>query len=298
MKEVAKTILMSKRSLEADSLCCPVSEIFDKVGFSDVKNRDLEYTKARVGVIIPAAGRDSEFPGIPKAMLNIKGKPVLQRQVDILKKIGLSDITVIRGYEKDKFTVQGIKYIDNDEYEKHFLMNSIFKAEDKMSHGFVCINSDVLFKEEIIKRLIESKDDIVLVVDNSYEYHKHNVEKGLDLVMVKHKPSKSMRVWEERENNVMRIGKTISKEMADFEYIGIAYFSDYGAEILKKVYYDCMASAKGPFHEAPDFERAGFTDIIQQIIELGFKVKILEVHKGWMEIHNKKDYEDANKISL
>lgn len=298
MKETAKLILANQRSLEADSLCCPVSEIFDKVGFSDVKSRDMKFAKGKVSVIIPAAGRDSEFQGIPKAMLDIKGKPLLQRQVDMLKKNGIKDISVIRGYEKEKFSVQGIKYTDNDDYEKTFILDSLFRAEESMNSGFIYINSDLLFKEDIIKRLLETKDDIVLVVDNSYEYHKHNVDKGLDLVMAKQKPSKSIRVWEERENEVVRIGKNISKEMADFEFIGIAYFSEYGADILKKVYHDCLANSKGNFHEAPDLKRAGFTDIIQEIIDRGFKVKLIEVHKGWMEIHNRKDFEEANKTAI
>lgn len=298
MKETAKLILSNQRSLEADSLCCPVSEIFDRVGFSDVKKRDTDFARGRVSVIIPAAGKDMEFPGMPKAMLDIKGKPLLQRQVDMLRKNGISDISIIRGYAKEKFSVQGIKYIDNDDYEKTFILDSLFKAEERMNSGFIYMNSDLLFKEDIIKRLLETKDDIVLVVDNSFEYHKHNVEKGLDLVMAKQKPSKSTRVWEEKENEVIRIGKSISKEMADFEFIGIAYFSEYGAETLKKVYYDCKSNSHGKFHEAPDFSRAGFTDIIQEIIDRGFKVKMIEVHKGWMEIHNRKDFEEANKSDI
>ena len=35
---------------------------------------------------------------------------------------------------------------------------------------------------------------------------------------------------------------------------------------------------------------------LQEIIDRGFKVHILEFHKGWIEVHNKKDLELAEKL--
>ena len=77
--------------------------------------------------------------------------------------------------------------------------------------------------------------------------------------------------------------------MADYEYIGIAYFSKFGAEILRKVHYDCKKNWKGQFHEAEEYSKADFMDLIQEIINRGFKVNIVEVHKGWIEINDQKD---------
>ncbi len=295
MNEVAKTILRNGRGLEANPFCSSVDEIFEKVGFFEIKEKDKLYRKGKFRVIIPAAGEDKEFKGIPKAMLEINGKPLLQRQVEVLKKCGIENITVVRGYQKNKFNVEGVKYIDNEDYDKYFMLHSLFCAEDDMEKGFIYINSDILFIEDIIKRLIEDDDDIVLVVDNSYEYHKHNIDKKLDLVITKKKPSKDIRVLKSVDNEVVRIGRNIDKEMADYEYIGIAYFSEYGADALKKVYYDRKINHRGKFHEAEDFDHALDTDMIQELIDCGFEVKTLEVHKGWMEIHNKRDYELAQK---
>jgi len=93
-----------------------------------------------------------------------------------------------------------------------------------------------------------------------------------------------------------KIGKNISKSDADYEFIGIAYFSEKGAEILKKVYDDCKRNAKGRFHESESFDRASDLDLIQEIIDRGFVVNALEVYKGWIEVHNKKDIEIAEKM--
>ncbi|MCK4429435.1 MAG: phosphoenolpyruvate mutase, partial [Candidatus Aenigmarchaeota archaeon] len=275
MKEVARTILLNQRSFETDPLCCEVKELFDKVGFSDIKKKDQLYSVSETKVIIPAAGEDNEFIDIPKAMLEIKGKSILQRQVDVLNKTGLRDIAVIRGYQKDKFNVSGVKYIDNKNYSISSILYSLFCAEEEMKKGFIYINSDILFNEKIIKRILDSDEDIILVADNSYEHHKHNIEKELDLVLTKYPRSKERRVLEYKDNKIIRIGKKINKEMANYEFIGVGRFSEYGAEILKKVYYDCKVKGKGRFHESDNFNQASFTDIIQEIIDRGFKVSIL-----------------------
>ena len=75
----------------------------------------------------------------------------------------------------------------------------------------------------------------------------------------------------------------------------MAYFSEEGAGILKKVYHDCCQDNVLPFHEAKNFGQATETDLLQEIIERGFKVTGMEVYQGWMEIHNYSDIDIANQ---
>ncbi len=295
MKETASIILRNKRAFEAESMCSPVKTVFKDVGFLDVKEKDLKYIKSPIKVIIPAAGSDPEFI-IPKGMTLLKGKPVLQRQIETLKNCGINDIIVIRGYKKEEFTVEGLKYIDNDEFDEYYILHSLFKAEEDMEEGFIFIYSDILFNEQIIKNLLNSKGDIILVLDNSYTYHKHKIDKILELVLTKNKPSEQTRDLYQIKNKIIRIGRSVNKDMADYEFAGIAYFSEYGVEIIRRIYNDCKLNHKGDFHEADSFERASFVDIIQEVIDRGFQVDILEVHKGWIEIHNKKDIEFAERL--
>jgi len=295
MKETASIILRNKRAFEAESMCSPVKTVFKDVGFLDVKEKDMKYIKGPIKVIIPAAGEDPEFE-IPKAMTILKGKTVLQRQIETLKNCGINDIVVIRGFKKENFDVDGVKFIDNDEYNEYYILHSLFKAEEEMSGGFVFIYSDILFNEQIIKNLLFSRGDIILVLDNSYTYHKHKIDKNLELILTKNKPSEQTRDLYKIENEIIRIGRTINMDMADYEFTGIAYFSEYGVEIIRRIYNECKLNHKGNFHEAESFEKASFIDLIQEVIDRGFRVDILEVHKGWFEIHNKKDIEVAEKL--
>ncbi|NVM36398.1 MAG: phosphoenolpyruvate mutase [Candidatus Lokiarchaeota archaeon] len=295
MKETASIILRSKRAFEAESMCSPVKTVFKDVGFLDVKEKDMKYNKGHIKVIIPAAGTDPEFD-IPKAMTILKGKPVLQRQIETLKNCGINDITVIRGFKKEEFSIDGVSYIDNNDYDKYYILHSLFKAEEQMEGGFLFIYSDILFNEQIIKNLLTSNGDIILALDNSYTYHKHKIDKNLELILTKNKPSEQTRDLYQIENEIIRIGRTINMDMADYEFTGIAYFSEYGVEIIRRIYNECKLNHKGNFHEADSFGKASFIDLIQEVIDRGFRVDILEVHKGWFEIHNRKDIEVAERL--
>ena len=297
MKKVANLILLNDRNFEADAICSPVAEIFEDVGFTRIKEQDKKYMKEqRTWTIIPAAGKDLHFRGAPKSLIKIHDKTVLEYQLESIRKAGLRNVAIIKGYRGDLFDTDGIKYLDNPEYDTKHSLHSLLCAREIMDDGFIFIFSDILFNESILKSVLESKGDIVLVVDDSYRYHKHELDKKLDLVVSKTKKTTYHRTLHPTTTNeVIRVGKNIEKDEADYEFIGIAYFSSEGANTLKKIYDDCNQHSTGKFHEAESFDKAAITDILQEIIDRGFTVNALEVYKGWMEIHNPEDVKIAEK---
>ena len=54
-----------------------------------------------------------------------------------------------------------------------------------------------------------------------------------------------------------------------------------------------MKNHEGQFQEADDISKLTFTDLIQEMIDRQFIVNFLEIHKGWLEIHNSEDIELA-----
>lgn len=299
MEEVCKTILLNGRSFETEPYCAPIDEIFDLVGFTAIGRRDLQYLKerSRAKVIIPAAGKPKEeiVKDMPVAMLDINGKSILQIQLDTLKKCGITDVVVIRGYKKEKFNIKSVKYYDVDDYTKGSLY-SLFTAKEEMKKGFILIFSDIIFDESIINNLLRSKGDITLVADASFPFHRHEIDKELDLIIGRQRNYYYREPFITAEKEVTFIGSKIKKDIATHEFIGIAKFSARGAQNLIEVYEDCARRHKGRFHESESFERASIVDMLQEMIDRGFKIHYIETNKGWMEIHNKKDYEMAKKM--
>ena len=292
MMETAKTILRDQRSFEADPLCSTVREIFKTVGFLDVKEKDQENEQTtNVPVIIPAAGEDPVFKktlnGKPKAMLEISGKTLLDHQIQTLNNGNLADITVIAGYGRDQVKAEGISILENPDFKNGSALNSLFVAKEKMHNGFIMLYSDILMEDAIIKKLMERREDIILVADNSTQYHEPQEGNILDFIIGKHQNKPARReIRFASENVVAKIGSKINPETASHEFIGLARFSKTGAEQLIETYNDVVKNYKGQFQESEDISRFNFTDLIQEMIDLGFVVHFMEIHKGWLEIHN------------
>ena len=292
MTETAKTILRDQRSLEADPLCSTVREIFKTVGFLDVKEKDQENEQTKnVPVIIPAAGEDSVLReilnGKPKAMLEICGKTLLEHQIHALNNNNLKDITVIAGYGREQMRANGINILENPDFKNGSVLNSLFIGKEKMINGFIMLYADILMKDEIIKNLMNRREDIILVADNSTQYHATQEGNILDFIIGKHQNKRVRReIRFASENVVAKIGNKINPETASHEFIGLAKFSKTGAEQLIETYNDVLNNYQGQFQESEDISQLNLTDLIQEMIDRGFTVNYMEIHKGWLEIHN------------
>jgi phosphoenolpyruvate phosphomutase len=308
MTSVVNSILETGSSQQADELSTSTKELFSVVGHDQITATDRARSAAlRLPVIIPAAGRDSVFPEGPKSLIQVAGKPILDHQLESIRKAGLKRAVIVRGYEGGQFDPyagdENLLLLENSSFDETHVLHSLMQAAERMEHGFVMVFSDILFDHEILGRLVRSGKDIVLGIDNSYAYHKHNIDKKLNMVVSRKGFDTQFRsLRQESVTELVRIGKDIEPQMADFEFIGMAYLSPEGARALREVYEEGLRSAKGPFHEAETFGRADVTDMLQELIDRGFPVHGLEVNKGWREIHSLQDVETAeaemNMMSL
>jgi phosphoenolpyruvate phosphomutase len=302
MTEAARTILESGRSQEVDARCASVSEVFAAVGFDRLTAKDRERSAGQQPpVLIPAAGRDLVFPDRPKSLVTVGGRPVIEYQLETIRKAGLGRVVVIRGHEGsqfgDRYATDNVAFCENPRHAETFDLASLFCAEEHMGQGFVLIYADILFDPDILRRLIGARKDIVLALDSSYQYHKHEVHKRLDLAVSRPRRGvgrRSLRAVPLVE--IARLGKNIEVEAADYEFIGMAYFSPRGAEALRRSFHECLGRAgAGTFHEAASFGKASITDLLQELVERGVTVHGLEVHKGWLEVHNREDVAIAER---
>jgi D,D-heptose 1,7-bisphosphate phosphatase len=96
--------------------------------------------------------RIAEFaPGIPKPMIPICGKPILEYQLDCLIRAGLRDITLVVGHLGEVITA----YFDKSPYKKYLryyteteplgTAGALFNLLDELGDSFFLINGDVIF---------------------------------------------------------------------------------------------------------------------------------------------------------
>jgi len=223
----------------------------------------------------------------PKCMLDINGKTLLQRQIEVFKECGIGDIIVVRGHKKNAINYPGLKYFYNVSYQTNNILESMFCADGEMDGEFVVTYSDIWFDKSVLEKLLNSRKDISLVVDRDWlstykERCQHPIEEAEKVVT--------------KEGKVIKIGKGLNRNEAHGEFIGLAKFTEAGTEILKSIYRIAknLYSDK-PFHEASVFEKAYLTDMIQELIDRGFDVHNVDIEGSWIEIDTYEDYEKALK---
>ncbi len=287
---------------KVDSQIVPMKEIFELQEMPKMKEDESKYLpKDKLTAVILAAGgpkgKIKTFAGdLPIAMLSLKGEPILFRQIKALRKYKAGEITVVRGYQKEKINLPDVTYIDNKDYNKLGMFHSLKIVLDKLNDKFIFSYGDLVYDESIIKKLLESQEDITLVVDKAW-LDNRSVKERPDLVKTTGKIAPGPRFLQlEAGGKVLKIGKKIDRNKANGEFIGLALFSKKGLEILKKVAKSVSNKFKNrKFHEAENFTSAHFNDVIQEIINQGYKVSFIDIYKSWLDVDNFQNYQKAWK---
>ena len=85
--------------------------------------------------IILAAGKGSRLgtltDNIPKGMLKLFGKTLIERQIEIYQKCGIDDITIVTGYKSEIIDFSGINYVKNQDFATTNMNESLFCANHR-----------------------------------------------------------------------------------------------------------------------------------------------------------------------
>lgn len=306
MRESLTVLKREARPAAVDDRIATLPEIYELVGVPDLQANEQKFLLPGghnvTAVIIAAGFEEALMPLIedrPKAMLEIKGKTILERQVQALNDCGVKDVVVVRGYHKEQINLPNIRYYDNDRFRDTGELVSLFLAESEMSRRFLFLYSDIIFDPAILEKLLKSEAVVSVVVDRAWGDHPHSQAevqtRQPDLVVTHHPPQKGYRFLAMNEGTTLaRVGRLLPLNEADGEFIGLAMFSEEGARLLRTVYHQSQQRFHNRhFHEAESLEKAAFTDMLQEIIDCGGTVASVDIYKGWLEIDTFEDYRRA-----
>ncbi|MSS78501.1 NTP transferase domain-containing protein [Anaerococcus sp. AGMB00486] len=104
--------------------------------------------------IILAAGMSSRFAPLsfekPKALIEVKGEILIERQIRQLKEAGVKEIIIVTGYKADRFSYLekkfSVKLVYNEDYLIRNNNSSIYAVRDYLGNSYIC-SSDNYFLE-------------------------------------------------------------------------------------------------------------------------------------------------------
>lgn len=122
----------------------------------------------KYNIIIPAAGSARRLKpltdSLPKSLLKIKDKPIIEHQLDNLPIEHIKKIIVILGFNGDQIKDHiesldlnyPVKYYYNENYANTNCAYSLIRAKEELLEGFIIINCDLLYKKDNILKLLRS----------------------------------------------------------------------------------------------------------------------------------------------
>jgi len=248
--------------------------------------------------IIIAAGPSKRLrpltEDVPKCMLEVNGKPIIENTVGLFRQNGINDISIIVGYKKEKIKVDKAAYYENTDYLNNNILFSLMFAREKIEEAvktkedIIITYSDIWYDNDVLKALLASKEDISAVVDTHWhEYYNGRTD---------HPPEEAENVIMDAAGVFLKIGKHIITSHVpnteEGEFLGLWKFTSKGAETFLNNFDAVSAALKktDPFQKAIEFQKAYITDMFQEIIDRGGKIRGVLIKGGWKEFDTIQDY--------
>lgn len=204
---------------------------------------------------------------IPKPLLPVGRKPILQIIIEQLKKGGFEDISILTGYKSDlikayfadgkNFKVN-IKYYE--EKEKSGTAGPLSAIRGKINEPFILLNGDILTKADfglIYSKHIKSRADMTVVCSK----HKVNIPFGVI----------------DYDDGVL---KKIT-EKPRYEYTIGAGIYILNPDILESI-------PGGKYYDIPE--------LINNLASLGKKIAVNVIEDEWMDLGKMEDFEKVSNL--
>ena len=229
--------------------------------------------------IILAAGCSSRlYPvtlELPKCLLQIGKKKLIEHQVNWLRRCGIEDILVVTGYLNHLIEAElgsAVRYSYYSDYENTNNLHTLYSVRDEMDGDTIILFSDVLLSINLLESCINSSQEICLIIDSSSI------------------TDKTMRV-RMHDGFICDIGSHIAVEDADGNFIGVGKFSKDAVNLLVNQMRDLVDDNM--------YSNDYYTIALSKLSPKGYKIGFIEsMSEAWVEIDTQDDYEKVVNSSF
>ena len=239
--------------------------------------------------MIIAAGRGSrlksETDELPKTLVEVMGRPMLEWVLEAFAAAGLSrkDVVFICGYRAEviKARYPEFTYVTNHDWQNNNILLSLLMARDYLRGGFVSSYGDIVYEGAVVKKLVESPADIALGCDTAWR------RRYVGRTQHPEADAEKLRADGKR---VIELSRNIPSERADGEFIGVMKLSPHGAAELVQAFDRAEQSfGGGQFREGRTFQKAYLIDLLAEMLEQGATMEREDTAGGYMEIDTLQD---------
>lgn len=244
-------------------------------------------TRFPARAVILAAGFGSRLRPLtdnhPKCLTPLIGRPLLDRQLAVLRAEGIEDIAIVAGHLAEMLRRPGIEHVLNPDYERTNMVHSLFCARHLLdgSRDLIMCYGDIAYEPRVLRSLLDASYEISVVVDRGW--HK------LWSLRMENPLSDAQSLTLGTDGRLKSLGgKARSVEEIEGQYIGLVKIQAEAQQRLCAL-YDGLDEV-GP-HGGRNKANMFMTTLIQQLLQTGFDVGPAFTQNGWLEIDSIADLE-------
>jgi choline kinase len=123
--------------------------------------------------VILAAGRGSRMGHFgddrPKCLVELMGKPLIERQIAALRHGGVDEIGVVRGYRAEMIDFPGLTYFTNTRWAETNMVVSLASAATWLRSEPVIVSyADIFYRSELVRGLASVPGQFVISYDRAW----------------------------------------------------------------------------------------------------------------------------------
>lgn len=167
--EYSQRVLSDSLNISGDTIAKEIEQLLqqgdiskdaDWMQITEKGLEDLEPYRVKRAIIL-AAGFGSRMVPVtldtPKPLVKVNGKRIIDTLMEVLLECGIQDITLVRGYKKEKFDellekYPFIKLVDNDIYDQTNNISSTMAVLDKIDQCYICEADLMISNPDVIRK--------------------------------------------------------------------------------------------------------------------------------------------------
>jgi choline kinase len=123
--------------------------------------------------VILAAGRGSRMGHLgddrPKCLVELEGQSLIARQIAALRRGGVDEIGVVRGYRAETIDFPGLSYFANERWAETNMVMSLAAAAAWLRAGPVIVSyADIFYRGELVRGLTAAPGQLVVTYDRAW----------------------------------------------------------------------------------------------------------------------------------
>jgi choline kinase len=230
--------------------------------------------------VILAAGRGSRMgalaQGRPKCLVELAQIPLLRRQIAALRRGGVSDIGIVRGYLGHMIDITDVSYFENPRWAETNMVMSLMAAASWLQAASVIISyADIFYRHDVVRDLIAAPGDLVVAYDRNW--------RNLWTRRFTDPLSDAETFRTNARGELLEIGNRATRiEDIEGQYMGLLKFTPTAWGKVETVLAGVDAATRA---------KMDMTTLLRALLDVGFPIGTTGIAGQWGEIDSASDLE-------